>query len=354
LEKRKIMKTEIQDYYGKELTGTEDLKTNACCTLTPPPIHVREALAKVHDEVQAKYYGCGLTIPTDVKGLRVLDLGSGSGRDCYILSQLVGEKGNVVGVDMTPEQLIVAQKHLSFHQDRFGYEKSNVSFVEGNIEELDQCLPTNEKYDLVVSNCVLNLTSDKGKVLKDIHNLLETGGEFYFSDVYADRRLSPELMRDPVLWSECLSGALYWNDFLRLAKRAGFADPRHVESKPITINNEELQKKLGPVKFFSVTYRLFKLPELETDCEEYGQAICYKGSISEEPQRFILDDHHVFEKGRIYPVCGNTYLMLKGTRFEKHFIFYGDFSQHYGIFEGCGALMPFKESSGDLTSAGCC
>lgn len=349
------MKTEIQDYYGKELSSTQDLKTNACCTLAPPPLHIRKALSQVHDEVQSKYYGCGLTIPSEVKGLKVLDLGSGSGRDCYILSQLVGEKGRVVGVDMTPEQLSVARKYLDHHQTIFGYKNSNVSFVEGNIEALDECLPKDEKFDLVVSNCVLNLTSDKGKVLRDIFNLLEEGGEFYFSDVYADRRMPEELMRDPVLWSECLSGALYWNDFLRLAKAAGFADPRFVESKPISVENEELQAKLGDVKFFSVTYRLFKISALESDCEEYGQAIRYKGSVSEEPNRFILDDHHHFEKGRIYSVCGNTYLMLNATRFKDHFDFYGDFSRHYGIFEGCGVNMPFQEKPTDGTvMAGCC
>ncbi|MBY0517551.1 MAG: methyltransferase domain-containing protein [Bacteriovoracaceae bacterium] len=348
------MKEEIQNYYGKELQKSEDLKTNACCTLTPPPLHIRNALSLIHDEVQAKYYGCGLTIPSMVKGMKVLDLGSGSGRDCYILSKLVGEKGVVVGVDMTPEQLEVANKYVGYQADKFGYKKSNVSFVEGNIERLNECLKKDDKFDLVVSNCVLNLTSNKQKVLEDIFYLLNEGGEFYFSDVYADRRVSQELMNDPILWSECLSGALYWNDFLRLAKMAGFADPRYVESKEITVNNEELQRKLGPVKFFSVTYRLFKIQNLETDCEEYGQSIKYKGGVEEMPNIFVLDDHHVFEKGRMYSVCGNTYLMLNATRYKDYFEFYGNFEQHYGIFEGCGTNMPFKETTTNGSQAMAC
>ena len=89
--------SDVQHYYGKELQQSEDLKTNACCTLVAPPKHILNALANVHDEVVAKYYGCGLTIPNELMGLRILDLGSGSGRDCYIAAQLVGECGAALG-----------------------------------------------------------------------------------------------------------------------------------------------------------------------------------------------------------------------------------------------------------------
>ena len=117
---------EVKEYYGTELQNSEDLKTNACCTLTRPPKHILEALNIVAEEVQAKYYGCGLTIPTDVEGLRILDLGSGSGRDCYIAGKLVGENGYVVGVDMTDEQLKVANDHIEYHREKFGYKKCNI------------------------------------------------------------------------------------------------------------------------------------------------------------------------------------------------------------------------------------
>ena len=348
------MKNEVKDYYGKELRTSEDLKTNACCTLTPPPDHIRKALLNVHDEVQSRYYGCGLTIPSGLKGLTVLDLGSGSGRDCYILSQLVGEAGRVVGVDMTDEQLEVASRHLDYHSKKFGHAKSNVEFIKGDIEKLQETLPGGLKFDLVVSNCVLNLVSDKKKVLSDVHSLLKEGGEFYFSDVYADRRIPENLKRDPVLWSECLSGALYWNDFLTFARASGFPDPRVVESKEITINNDEMKEKVGKIRFFSVTYRLFKNSKLETDCEEYGQAVRYKGGIPEMPTSFILDGHHEFEQGRIHSVCGNTYLMLAESRLREYFDFYGGFETHYGIFEGCGTNMPFTVSTTDASVTSCC
>lgn len=102
---------EVSEYYGKTLSTSDDLATNACCTGAAPPPKVRAALANVHPEVIAKYYGCGLCIPDELSGLAVLDLGSGSGRDCYVLAQLVGKDGSVVGVDMTDEQIAVARKH---------------------------------------------------------------------------------------------------------------------------------------------------------------------------------------------------------------------------------------------------
>ena len=346
--------SDVQHYYGKELQQSEDLKTNACCTLVAPPKHILNALANVHDEVVAKYYGCGLTIPNELMGLRILDLGSGSGRDCYIAAQLVGEIGEVVGVDMTDEQLAVANKYLEYHRVKFGFSTSNVSFLKGNIEYLDELGFEPESFDIIISNCVINLAQDKDKVLCDAYRLLKPGGEMYFSDVYSDRRISKELQEDKVLWGECLSGALYWNDFLRAAKNAGFTDPRSVENKSVTIDNAELEQKVGDIKFFSVTYRLFKIEGLESDCEDYGQSIKYLGTIPTDPHSFDLDDHHHFPKGKIISVCGNSYKMLQDTRYKKHFEFYGDWSTHFGIFEGCGGAMPFDSSTSMDSSAGSC
>jgi len=345
--------SEVQDYYGTELQVSEDLKTNACCTLTKPPKHILEALNLVADEVQAKYYGCGLTLPSAVHGLRILDLGSGSGRDCYIAAKLVGETGSVIGVDMTDEQLAVANNHIEYHREKFGYKESNVEFIKGNIEELDTLGFENESFDIIISNCVINLATDKQKVLNDAFALLKPGGEMYFSDVYSDRRVPKTLQDNRVLWGECLSGALYWNDFLNTAKNAGFTDPRATENKPVTVENEELEILLGDIKFYSVTYRLMKIDGLESDCEDYGQAVNYKGGIPEEENAFLLDDHHYFPKGKVMSVCGNTYKMLHDTRFKEYFDFYGTWDVHYGIFEGCGGSMPFSDSA-DSSAESCC
>jgi len=344
---------EIREYYGEELGSTDDLKTNACCTLVEPPSYIKDVLKDIHDEVMAKYYGCGLTIPNHLKGLKVLDLGSGSGRDCYIASKLVGENGKVIGVDMTEQQLAVANKHIDYHTEKFGFFQPNVKFMKGNIEQLDQLDLEVGSFDLIISNCVINLANDKQKVLDDAYKLLKPGGEMYFSDVYSDKRVSKELQEDPVLWGECLSGALYWNDFLNNSKKAGFLDPRAVESKPITIENLELEEKLAGYNFYSVTYRLFKLDALESDCEDYGQAVEYLGGIENFDAQFVLDDHHVFTKGKIMPVCGNTYMMCHDTRFKNHFKFYGSWNTHFGIFEGCGGAMPFSTEN-ETGAAPCC
>lgn len=337
---------EVREYYGKELQSSDDLKTNACCTPADMPTEIKVALARIHDEVLMRYYGCGLTIPTQVEGLDVLDLGSGSGRDCYLLSQLVGEQGSVVGIDMTDEQLEVANRHLDWHRDQFGYSESNVSFVKGNIQDLKSAGCEAEQFDLIVSNCVVNLATNKEAVLSEAFRVLKDGGEFYFSDVYCDRRLPEELASDKEIYGECLGGALYWNDFLNLAKRCGFSDPRIVDSRRLEIENPAIESKLEGYRFYSVTHRLFKLPDLEPACEDYGQAIIYKGTVAEQPNAFKLDDHHLFEKGKVATVCGNTWMMLADTRYRSHFEFIGDFSTHFGIFPGCGIDIPYSEGSG--------
>lgn len=344
---------EVKEYYGKVLASSEDLKTNACCTLEEPQEYIKKALKNIHDEVLDKYYGCGLVVPANLEGLRILDLGSGSGRDCYILSQLVGQNGEVIGVDMTEEQLDVANKYIDYHTEKFGYQHANVKFLKGNIETLEDLDLEPNSFDLIISNCVINLATNKQKVLADAFRLLKPGGEMYFSDVYSDRRISKELQADQVLWGECLSGAFYWNDFLRTARKVGFTDPRSVKSNPITIENKEVQAKCGDIQFFSVTYRLWKIDGLEDECEDYGQAVAYKGTIANNPNSFDLDDHHHFPKNKIITVCGNTFLMLQATRFTGHFEFYGSWDTHYGVFEGCGGAMPFStEESGEGGS--CC
>jgi SAM-dependent methyltransferase len=354
----------VSNYYGKELSSSEDLKTNACCTAGAPPQYIQDCIKNIHPEVVAKYYGCGLCLPQyPLEGANVLDLGSGSGRDVYIASQLVGPTGKVVGVDMTDEQLEVANKHLDYHNEKVGF--SNVEFKKGYLENLKDLNLEPGSFDVIISNCVINLCSDKEAVLKECLNLLKPGGELYFSDVYSNRRVPKALQEDEVLWGECLSGALYWNDFENLARKIGFTDPRLVEDAPITIKNADVENLISEsgndaLKFYSATYRLWNL-DLEPHCEDHGQAVIYKegkNGINRYPSGWLLDKHHYFEAGKIHPVCGNTYKMLHDTRLKDYFDFVGTWDNHYGIFEGCGSSIPFdtEEDTGGkgASTGGCC
>lgn len=342
----------VKDYYGKQLQSSADLKTTACCDISLVPAWLKPLLSRIHPEVLSRYYGCGLVCPPQLEGCRVLDLGCGSGRDVYALAQLVGPTGLVVGVDMTEEQLAVAERHRAFHAEAFGYD--NVRFLRGYIEQLDELDLEPGSFDVIVSNCVVNLSPDKDAVMRGVHRLLKPGGEFFFSDVYADRRVPAEVRDDPVLYGECLGGALYWNDFQRLAHATGFADPRLVEDRPLLVTDADLAARTGNIRFFSATYRLFRLEGLETACEDYGQAVIYKGTVADGPHRFVLDKHHDIATGKVFPVCGNTWRMLADTRFRDHFTFIGDFSRHYGLFEGCGSAMPFDTDAGTNGGVSAC
>jgi arsenite methyltransferase len=356
----------VQEYYGKRLQGSKDLATDACCTVDSVPEHLKPLMSMLHPEVSSHYYGCGLVAPDLLEGTRILDLGSGSGQDCYVLAGLVGERGAVVGVDMTDEQLAIAERHIEYHREQLGYAQSNVSFKKGYIEKLDELGLEDASFDIIVSNCVINLSPDKPAVLREAYRLLEPGGELYFSDVYGDRRVPRELLDDPVLYGECLSGALYWGDFENLAKAAGFAAPRIVTDRPLGIDDDAIAAKLGAARFYSATYRLFKLDGLELGEEDYGQAVVYKGTVPHAPFEFELDAAHRFALGKVVPVSGNTYRMLHDTRFRAHFDFIGSFDVHHGVFEATGARAPFASSPLPLpkisspspepskSSGGCC
>ncbi|HUL14088.1 MAG TPA: methyltransferase domain-containing protein [Methylococcaceae bacterium] len=342
----------IQDYYGKVLQTKHDLKTSACCTSDAMPEHLRQILSTVHPEVKEKFYGCGSPIPPALEGKTVLDLGSGSGRDCFILSKLVGPEGRVIGVDMTEEQLAVANRHIEYHTDRFGYREPNVQFLEGYIEDLESLGVASETIDVVVSNCVINLSPDKRRVFSEILRVLKPGGELYACDVFADRRIPPRLAQDPVLLGECLGGALYIEDFRRLLMQLGCPDYRVVNTTPISLNDPEVEQKAGMIGFYSMTIRAFKL-ELEDRCEDYGQAACYLGTLAGQPHAFALDNHHLFKTGKPMLVCSNTAAMLTQTRYADHFKVLGDQSTHYGLFD-CGPRSPLQTSTQVDSSGACC
>jgi ubiquinone/menaquinone biosynthesis C-methylase UbiE len=326
----------VKEYYGKQLKSKDDLVSSSCCSTERPPAEIRSVLPLIADEILNKFYGCGSPLPPLLEGMTVLDLGCGTGRDVYIASKLVGESGKVIGVDMTTEQIETAMKYKEEQSNRFGYKASNVKFYQGYIEDLKSLGIEDDSVDIVISNCVINLSPAKEQVFREIYRVLKPGGELFFADVFTDRRIPESLAADPLLRGECLGGTLYTEDFRRIMAKCGWADFRYTNVRNLNLDSEEIENKLGFATFSSRTVRAFKLDDLEDICEDYGQVAYYDGSIPGNPHFFDLDEHHRFFTGKPMLVCGNTASMITNTRYSKAFDVIGDRSVHYGIFGGCG------------------
>eukprot|EP00894_Picocystis_sp_ML_P004273 jgi/Pico_ML_1/54790/g654.t1 len=350
----------VKNYYGKVLQSTKDLKTSACTAAGRPHERVVQLIRKVPKEVSDKFYGCGASLPLGIEGLSVLDLGSGSGRDCYVCAALVGETGKVVGIDITDEQLQVAKRHADGYCRDLGYKSTNLEFAQGHMEYLDRAGIADQSIDIIISNCVINLSPDKPRVLREAYRVLTKGGELFFSDLYCDRRLPKQVQEMDILWGEGIAGALYVGDFMDIATSVGFADPRVLSISEVKVTDPVLKDIVGEAKFYSITYRLFKLPGmLETRCEDYGQIAVYKGTIDGYPHAYQLDDHHKFITNKPMLVCGNTAAMVgeNGTSWlARHFEVVGDRSVHYGAFD-CKdkvSAAPTHEAPAGPPGGGCC
>lgn len=311
---------QVREYYGRVLGGSDDLKTDACCCATEaPPKYVLDVMPLIADEIVERFYGCGSPIPPALEGATVLDLGCGTGRDVYVLSKLVGESGRVIGVDMTPEQLDVAERYRDEQAQRFGFSRSNVEFKCGYIEDLVSLGIADESVDVVVSNCVINLSPFKDLVFSEVHRVLKPGGELYFSDVFSDRRIPEALRDDPVLRGECLGGALYLEDFRRMMADHGWKSFVFTAVDDIHVGDFALETKLGFIGFSSRTVRAVKARGLEDAEEDFGQSAVYTGGISETPRYFDFDVDMRFVKGKPRAISGNMARMLEQSRYGAAF-----------------------------------
>lgn len=324
----------VREYYGEVLQGSDDLKTDACCcTSHTPPKYVLDVMNEIDDEIMAHFYGCGSPIPPALEGATVLDLGCGTGRDVYICSKLVGPSGRVIGVDMTEQQLAFARQHEAAQMTRFGFERSNVEFHCGFIEDLAALGIADESVDVVISNCVINLSPFKDQVFKEICRVLKPGGELYFSDIFSDRRVPPKFYDDPVLRGECLSGALYIEDFRRILAKHGIATFYDVETEPLHVGDFQIETKLGCIGFASHTVRAIKCDGLEDREENYGQTATYLGTLPENARYFDLTEDVRLIKGRPVAVSGNMAALLRASRYAPHFTVTGDTAHHVGAYD---------------------
>ncbi|GBC83186.1 Ubiquinone/menaquinone biosynthesis C-methyltransferase UbiE [bacterium HR10] len=262
----------------------------------------------------------------------MVDLGSGAGKICYILSQKVGPAGQVIGVDFNDEMLRLARKYLSEMRRKLGY--GNVRFVKAKIQDLALDLERAEAWlqkhpirsveqlgdfeaecerlrqqeplipdasvDVVVSNCVLNLVrpQDKHKLFAEIFRVLKRGGRAVISDIVCDEDPTPSILADPELWSGCIAGAFREDRFLEMFEEAGF------HGIEILSRQDEPWQVIEGIEFRSITVRAFK--GKQGPCLERHQAVIYKG-----PWKFVRDDDgHTLYRGQRMAVCDKTFKIL--------------------------------------------
>ena len=320
--------------------GNAAAQVEACLCL---PVSYAESLLKViPDEIIEKDYGCGDPSRHIREGETVLDLGSGSGKACYIIAQIIGARGRVIGVDFNPPMLELARKYQNSIGDQLGYH--NVEFRRGkiqdlktNLELLDQHLQdrpvrsvadlarleefetrirrerpliADESIDVIVSNCVLNLVrpEDKLRLFAEMYRVLKSGGRVAISDIVSDEPVPEHLAKDPNLWSACVSGAFQEKELLNGFEEAKFHGI-HIEE----FRSEAYQTVEG-IEFRAITVTAYK--GKEGPCIERNQAVIYRG-----PWKQVADDDgHTLERGARMAVCEKTFGIYSKAPYKDQFI----------------------------------
>ncbi len=330
------VETVVKQRYAE---GAQTQVVDLCCPVDYDP----QYLKVIPPEVLERDYGCGDPSKHLQPGETVLDLGSGTGKICFIASQVVGPTGKVIGVDMTTDMLEIARANAPIVAQRIGFD--NVEFRRGHIQDLaldldlldeelarapvtsakalfeadrrrqdlrrEQPLVADQSVDVVVSNCVLNLVAgeEKEELFREIFRVLRVGGRAVISDIVADEDIPEKMKKDPELWSGCISGALTEEGFLRAFEDAGFYGLRILERQA------EPWQTVDGIEFRSLTLEAFK--GKEGACWERNQAVIYRGPFKE----VLDDDGHHMERGRRYAVCDKTYRLYQQEPYRSFFEF---------------------------------
>jgi len=326
----------VRERYAAGATASE---SKLCC----PIDYESQYLKAIPQEVIERDYGCGDPSRYLREGETVLDLGSGTGKICFIAAQIVGPEGKVVGVDMTDEMLEVARRNAPTIAERIGF--ANVEFRKGRIQDLaldlelldrelkrspitdaasflaaDELaeelrvkypLVPDDSIDVVVSNCVLNLVEPKSKrqLFEEIFRVLRKGGRAVICDIVSDEGVPEQLQNDPELWSGCISGALTEDGFLGAFENAGFYGIQ------ILKRGTDPWRTVQGIEFRSVTIEAFK--GQQGACFERNQAVIYRGPFKE----VLDDDNHRMERGKRYAVCDKTYNLYRKAPYRESFEF---------------------------------
>ena len=315
----------VREYYGK---AAETPQVGLCC-----PTRFDEAeIGHIPRAVVERFYGCGSPVAmTDLgEGETFLDLGSGAGIDVFIAAKKVGKSGKAIGVDMTDAMLAVARENRPVVAGNLGFDV--VDFRKGFLEAIPV---DNQSVDAVTSNCVVNLSPDKGKVFAEIWRVLKDHGRVVIADIVSDREVPPHLKTNPELWGECTVGALTGEGFVAGLERAGFYG--------IEILKKTYWKSIEGYPFYSMTVRGRKF-EKKAGCVYRGQRAVYLG-----PGKALVDEEgHTFPRGLEVEICSDTASKLSGSPYTGSFHVLepdGDADFSVNVSRPAGSCDP---------STGCC
>ncbi|MDD2475121.1 MAG: arsenite methyltransferase [Dysgonamonadaceae bacterium] len=259
-DKKKLVK---QRY--SELALNSDSEKEPCCCGPNPALPSKKTFTIMsEDYTKLKGYekdadlGVGCGIPTEYAGIKigdtVVDLGSGAGNDCFVARAEVGDNGQVIGIDFSPQMIEKARKNAN----KRGY--NNVKFLEGDIEQMP--LPDNTA-DIVVSNCVLNLLPEKNKIFKEVYRVLRPGGHFCISDVVLEGHFPKEFKENAAMYAGCIASAIQKEDYIGEIKNANFKSINIQRTKTVEIPDDVLKEhlsketianyKAGNVGIYSIT-----------------------------------------------------------------------------------------------------
>ena len=231
---KKIVKEKYGEIAQGESSCCGPVKKSWCCGIEPQTINLAHGYSKQELEKlpEGAELGLGCGNPTSLvniePGWQVLDLGSGAGVDVFLIAEKVGTEGKVVGLDMTDEMLAKARDNAKSG----GY--TNVEFVKGEIEKMPFA---DGAFDLVISNCVINLVPDKSVAYRELLRVLKPGGRFAVSDMATRGKLPEEIRKDAEAWAGCVAGALDLDEYLRIVSEAGL-----VEVDPVTVREYDYAK----------------------------------------------------------------------------------------------------------------